>query len=258
MGVPWPEDGAARALVRRLASLPEAAMRTVSLAEVLAAWDAAACVRGLEALLTGARAGDGACLSVYAGMVDPEPLARALGEARRVALLQAAEACACRLALQWLLTAGAASADAAAEDGERLVHRELRKLTLGERRALARRARGERLKQLLMDPDPGVIDNLLNNPRTTEEVVLGICARRPTIAAPLVRVAHAPRWIGHYRVKLALVCNPFTPTHLAVNLLMYLTTRDVRAVADDAALRPALRLAAQRLLNVGRLYQAIG
>ena len=233
-------------------------MRTVLLAEALAAWDDPACVRGLEALLAGARAGDGACLAVYAGMVDPEPLARALGEGRRLALLQAAEAGACRLALQWLLTAGGASSEAGPEEGERLVHRELRKLTLGERRSLARHARGERLKQLLMDPDPVVIDNVLNNPRTTEEVVLGICSRRPTLAAPLARVLQAPRWISQYRVKLALVSNPFTPTHLAVNLLLYLTSRDVRAVADDAALRPALRLAAQRLLIVGRLHQAIG
>jgi hypothetical protein len=257
MGVPWPEDGAARALVRRLASLPEAGMRTALLAEALSAWDDAACARALEALLAGARSGDGACLSVYAGMVDPEPLASALGEARRVALLQAAEAGACGLAVQWLLTGGVATSDAPPEDGERFVHRELRKLTLGERRALARRARGEGLKQLLMDPDPMVIDNLLNNPRTTEEVVLGICSRRPTIAAPLVRVLQAPRWNGHYRVKLALVCNPHMPTHLAVNLLMYLTSRDVRSVADDGALRPALRLAAQRLLNVGRFHQAV-
>jgi hypothetical protein len=247
----------APATFRRLAALPEAAMRTALLAEALAAWDDPTAARALEALLSGVRAGDAACLAVYVGMVDPELLARALG-ARRVDLLQAAEAAACPLALQWLLTAGAAAEGEGAADTDRLVHRELRKLTLGDRRALARRARGEWLKRLLVDPDPGVIDNLLNNPRTTEEVVLGVCSRRPTVAAPLLRVLHAPRWAGRYRVKLALIRNPHMPTHLAVNLLLYLTSPDVRTVAEDGALRPALRLAAERLLRVGRLHEAVG
>jgi hypothetical protein len=133
---------------------------------------------------------------------------------------------------------------------ERLVDRDLREMALGERRSLARHARGDLLDKLLRDPDPGVIRNLLNNPRTTEETVLKICSRRPTISAPLEMVLRTPRWSCRYRVKVALLRNPHLRLCFAVNLLVLLNSRDLLDVSRDESLSPMLRLVAQRLLEL--------
>lgn len=240
-------------LVHRLAAVPEPAMRAALITEFLAgATEPEIVANNLEALIRAARGGSKQALDSYWSLVDPDVVGRAVAAARMNLLLQAAEAETCPLALQWLASTRAPD-KLDTVDPERLVHRDLRKLTLGDRRAMARRAQGDGLKRLLVDPDPGVIGNLLNNPRTTEEVVVAIGARRPTVVAPLLCVLRAPRWIQRYKVKLALVRNPAFPTRFGVNLLVYLNDVDLTQIRDDGTLAQGLRLAAKRLLDVGRL-----
>jgi hypothetical protein len=103
---------------------------------------------------------------------------------------------------------------------------------------------------LAVDPDPGVIRNLLNNPRVTEQTVLKICSRRPTVTAPLEAVLGSPRWIRRHKVRVALVKNPHLAESRAINLLVYLTKSELRQVRDDDTLESTLRLSAQRLLDI--------
>lgn len=251
--MPAPESHASPSLVSRLAAVPEAAMRAALITEFLAGDPRPeAAVIQLDALVRAARAGDQAALNSYASLVDPDVVGSGIPAARIDLLLQAAEAENCVLALQWLASTRVAQPPNTV-DPDRLVHRDLRKLTLGDRRSMARRAQGDGLKRLLVDPDPGVITNLLNNGRTTEEVVVAIGARRPTVAAPLLCVLRSPRWIQRYRVKLALVRNPAFPTRFGINLLAYLNDVDLLQIRDDGTLAQGLRLAAKRLLDVGRL-----
>ncbi len=78
------------------------------------------------------------------------------------------------------------------------------------------------LEKLLHDQDPGVIRNLLSNPRVTETEVLKLSSRTPVSPRVLEEVARSPRWISRYRVKKALVLNPYTPLGISLPLLGFL------------------------------------
>ncbi len=122
---------------------------------------------------------------------------------------------------------------------------ELTKLSLGERKYLARSHDRLRLERLLLDPEVPVIRNLLRNPSLVEADLVRLAARRP-VRAEVLQVIFESRWGKRYRVRLALVQNPYTPTALALKLVGLLLARDRRAVAADRNLHPLVRAAAGR------------
>jgi len=241
-------------LVRRLAGVAETEMRTKVLGERLSAMGVVQAIWTIEAIIRGALLKEAAFVATYDCLLDPAGLTEILGDARMNEMLEAGVDEGCVAALQWLRgpTLVVEKTDALPEkkQTERLVDRELRELTLGSRRALARRARGDLLARVLTDPDPGVITNLLTNPRTTEQVVLAIASRRPTVSEPLIAVLRSPRWICRYQVKLALVQNPHLDVERGLNLLVYLNRGHLEEVRDDDNLSGTLRLGAQRLLSI--------
>src|SRR5215467_12433807 len=89
-----------------------------------------------------------------------------------------------------------------------------RPLTLGERKALARRPDPDTMEKLLFDPHPDVIWRLLRTPRMTEDLVVRLAAKRPCRPEVLTEVARAPRWSHRPRVRLALILNPDTPVEI--------------------------------------------
>lgn len=121
--------------------------------------------------------------------------------------------------------------------------------TLGFRKSLARTAPRELIDRLLRDPDPSVIELLLNNPRVTEPDVVHLAARRPAGADVQRVIFRSERFISRYDVKRALVLNPYTPSDLAARLVPLLTLPDLRMVAADPALAEPVRLAARELVK---------
>jgi hypothetical protein len=119
-----------------------------------------------------------------------------------------------------------------------------RTLTLGERRALARRPTRAALEKLLFDPHPLVVKNLLANPRLVEDDVLRIAARRPAVVPVLREVAQHVGWMTRPRVRLALLQNPSTPLELALPLVALLTRSELRQVTRAMDLPQAVRAAA--------------
>ena len=206
-------------------------------------------VWALDVLIRGVLAKDAACVLVYRSFVEPQCLSRDLAGSHLNLMLEAGRAEGCVAAIQCLL-AEAAEGGQPGPEADRLLDHRLRELPLGYRRAKARTAKGDAINRLATDPDPGTISNLLNNPRITERIVLGICSRRPTHSAPLEAVIHSAQWLRRYTVKLALVKNPYLAQKYAINLLPYLKRRDLVGVRDDESLPPTLRLAAQRLLDI--------
>ncbi|HMI89692.1 MAG TPA: hypothetical protein VK550_36715 [Polyangiaceae bacterium] len=124
-----------------------------------------------------------------------------------------------------------------------------RTLTLGERKALARRPTRKAMEKLLADPHPAVIRTLLQNPKVIEDDVVRLVARRPNDAAVLAEVAQSPRWAHRVRVRLAIVLNPDTAPAVAIPLLALLVRPELKQVADMSGLAPALRAAAHDLLQ---------
>jgi hypothetical protein len=123
-----------------------------------------------------------------------------------------------------------------------------RTLTLGERKALARKPTRQALEKLLADPHPAVIKTLLQNPKVVEDDVVRLAARRPNDAAVLAEIAGSPRWAHRVKVRIAIVLNPDTPPEVAIPLLALLVRPELLLVADTAGLAPALRAAAHDLL----------
>ena len=99
----------------------------------------------------------------------------------------------------------------------------------------------------LYDPDPGVVENLLNNPHVTESDVVRIVSRRPVAARSLVAVFNHARWGHRAAVRIALVYNPYTPGAIAEGLVALLESNEVEALAREPGVPARVRARAQAL-----------
>jgi hypothetical protein len=116
-----------------------------------------------------------------------------------------------------------------------------RMLTLGERKSLARKPDRRFIDRITRDPSPAVIELLLGNPRLTEDDVVRMCARRPNSPEVLTLVFANPRWSSRPRVRRSLALNPATPEPLVAAVVPLLNPEDLRAVAEDERIAPAVR-----------------
>ena len=124
-------------------------------------------------------------------------------------------------------------------------------LAVGEKGAIARRCSPALVSRIGQDPNPRVIQALLENPRLTEGVVLQLVSRESARPELLAMVARDRRWGVRYRVRVPICRNPSTPVATALTQLPALRKPDLRAVADDPRLAKAVRQRADLLL--GRL-----
>ncbi len=142
------------------------------------------------------------------------------------------------------------------KDAEPITERALiprgRPLSLGERKSLARGPRTDSLLHLIRDPAPEVIRILLGNPHLVESDVLTIASRRPTLTTCQREILLSDKWRARYRVKRALVLNPFSPKAIGIRLAVCLSDSDLRAVSRDANLDIAIRTHAGSLLSLRR------
>ena len=124
-----------------------------------------------------------------------------------------------------------------------------RVLTLGERRALARRPSRAAFDKLLRDPHPMVVQNLLQNPRMTEDDVVRMAARRPAYPEVIIEVARHPVWSQRARVRLAIVQNPGAPPEIAVPMVRLLIRPELQQLASAPDVPAVVRAAAAELLE---------
>ncbi|MEO1170459.1 MAG: hypothetical protein AAFX94_00175 [Myxococcota bacterium] len=235
----------ARDTIQRLAGIPEAPMRRATFyRQLLRRGLDEACVL-LETLVRDTLHKKKPAVESYEVLIDPDTVAEQLGAERLNLMVARARELECYAAVLWLI-APAQRTDSDEVVSSILLHKDLRDMTLGHRRSLARRARGDELNKLLSDPDPIVIGHLLANPSTTEQQVLTLCSRRPTVSQALETVIDSP-WIRRYRVKAALAQNPYLAAKRATVLLPLLNRRDLRSVARDATLSVDVRESARHL-----------
>jgi hypothetical protein len=122
-------------------------------------------------------------------------------------------------------------------------------MRLGDRVTLARLATPPLVPLLLADSEPQVTEAALVNPRLREDDLVTALRREDVRAALVEAVAASQRWKASYAVQLALVLQPLTPLPLALPRISSLVPRDLRRVAEDAALRPLVRAAAREVLE---------
>lgn len=129
-----------------------------------------------------------------------------------------------------------------------------RPVTLGERKSIARRRDRDLLARVLRDPHPDVIRILLGNPALTEDDVLRLVSQRPVAPEVLREVFRSTRWIVRYRVRRAIVKNPFAPVDVALQLAAHLNAQDAREIHDSSELPMPVRDAARRVAGLGTLH----
>lgn len=136
-----------------------------------------------------------------------------------------------------------------ADPPESLQDISLKDVTLGHRKSLAKTQNMTLLRKLLREQDPAVIHYLLMNPRLTESEVLRIASLKPTSPKVLEEVFLNPKWSSRYRVKKALVSNPYCPPAISVHLLKFMLVSDLREIAENENLHLITQETAHRLLQ---------
>ncbi len=238
----------AHAVARRLAVLPEPAMRVAALCEQLLAREPEDAAWLLDVLATAGRAGgppyDVSLLAAIelAGQDRlPYPTRRAIYEAADRLKLESCK--------ELLFTSASPQLDEDAA-APRPLTPGTRPLTLGERKSLARTWKREVLERLLVDPHVDVVELLLRNPRLTETDVLRIATARRASAAVLELVLHAERWNCRPRVRRALLRNPNLPEAAAVRLVGLLNRPELRELGRDHTLPLSVSTAIHRRLHL--------
>lgn len=123
-----------------------------------------------------------------------------------------------------------------------------RPLTLGERKALARTHRRDKLLLMIRDPHPAVVAIVLDNPHVTEQDVVKMASTRPAVPESLAKIAAHPRWSVRHPIKRALVLNPSTPLADAIRIATTLRRPELAELAADHSLPDLLRKHASDVL----------
>lgn len=233
--------GRANAILRATLALADPGLRVSYLSGVLLEVDVAALGRALDVLCARAEQAEEPAREVLVSLVDAlnregaEDLVQLLREEAVGASLLSLE----RLIRQPLLLSR--PPEAPPEETRPPDYGRGRPLTLGERKALARRPNRETLERLLLDPHPHVIRGLLRNPRLTEDDVVRLAARRPNRTAVLAEIARSTKWIHRGRVRLAVILNPDTAVEIAGPISGLLVRQELRLVAESTHVSPVIR-----------------
>ena len=230
----------------RIPSLRDATLRTATLRHELSRGSAARAAEALDDVCSAAERGDGPAREILAAFV---PLLVDEGFAGFVDALRELAEQRAYLALGRLLRGGTRGGTPNEPGGGPVLTTPAgRPLTLGGRRALARKPTRAMLEKLLTDPHPMVTRILLDNPRLVEDDVVRMCTRRPALLHALVEIARSPEWICRRRVRLSMVLNPGSPPELTVPLLPLLLRPELDDVVEAADLPAIVRGAAVELL----------
>lgn len=122
-------------------------------------------------------------------------------------------------------------------------------LAVGERVSIGRQAGLDLLARVRHDPEPRVIQAMLENPRLTEGVLMPLLASGAARPDVLRVIAAAERWVARYQVRRLLCRNRKTPRDVVLPLLPRLKKGDLRAVESNPGLDPEVRKRAGLLLG---------
>lgn len=117
----------------------------------------------------------------------------------------------------------------------------MEQLPVGQQIALARQASARVTAELLQAGNDPVIPAALNNPKLTEGALLGVLRHDDLAEAVVEQIAGHEKWSHSYDVRLQLVRHPMTPLGTALGFLPDLKPGDLKLLAEDKRMRPALR-----------------
>ena len=132
--------------------------------------------------------------------------------------------------------------------GERRLLERLKRLTVGERTALARYATPGVIAAMLADEAPACIAALLDSPQFTEQDAVRLLNVNDNSACAMAVVRH-PRWGASQAVVSAAVRSPVVPLGLALGLIASLSRSRLEELACARDVPAALQAPLRQLLD---------
>ncbi len=123
------------------------------------------------------------------------------------------------------------------------------KMTVSERIKLATLGNREARNLLIKDPNRLVLAAVINSPKITEDDAIGYATNRSLSEEVVKLIALRKEWLQNYKIKLALVSNPKTPTTISLKLLSHIMEKDLRNLSKSKNISPLIARAALRMLD---------
>ena len=140
-------------------------------------------------------------------------------------------------------------AETPAEDGRKdsLIQR-VAKLNVAQRVRLAMLGNQMERALLIRDSNKIVLRAVIRSPGVTDNEAMGYAKNKGLPDEVITYIAANRQWTRHYQMKLALVKNPKCPMHFAISYMKMLRSNDLRLLARDKNVSPAIQKAAKNLL----------
>ncbi len=132
---------------------------------------------------------------------------------------------------------------------EKYLEARLKRMTLGQRIALARRAARGMITSLAESEEGQVLGALLGNPQLVEADAVKIASGTTAPPELLGRLAGHQRWGCRHSVRLALALNARTPVATALGIVQRLSRTDLRRLCRDREGPRIVRIGANRRLE---------
>ncbi|MBI4514352.1 MAG: hypothetical protein HY699_00845 [Deltaproteobacteria bacterium] len=124
----------------------------------------------------------------------------------------------------------------------------IKNMGVGEKIKLALKGNRDARTILIREANRLIPRFVLQNPRITDDEIVGI-ARNRNVDAELLRiVSEHKEWGRNQQVRSALVSNPKTPVAVALRFVNSLTERELRLLAKSKNITSAVAGAAKRIL----------
>jgi hypothetical protein len=142
--------------------------------------------------------------------------------------------------------------EAPAASGAGNLQRRIGRMTMDEKRELARY--GDRMARmaLIKDTNKAIHVDVLRNKKLTSDEVRIMASYRNINPDALVKISENREWTRDSRIVAALVSNPKTPNKVALRLLDRLRANDLKRLMQSGDVPRAVSMAARRKLSERR------
>jgi len=140
-------------------------------------------------------------------------------------------------------------AEGEAEKKTESLYAQIVKMSVSEKIKLATVGNREARNLLIKDPNRIVIAAVINSPKLKEEDVLSYATNRSLSEEVVKLIALKKEWLQNYKIKLALVTNPKSPTTVCLKLLNHILEKDLRNIAKSKNVNPLVARQAFRVLG---------
>ena len=239
-------------LVLELAGIKDISMRSLKIADLLKKLSPLEAAFALHKILEGNLHGDPKSKSAYLALIKNRSLINVLGYDKTAQIYFQAKEKGYSHVLSVLKSPLVKKKKESDREGSALSSK-LMHLTLGEKKAFARRKDFKFLEFLLFDTNPSVIANVLKNPRLTEREVIRVASNKNAPRAVLEEIFSSDKWLSRYRIMKSLVFNENTPLDISLNLCSFLLKQDLKMIMGDKKLDPAIVNRAREIMAEKKL-----